>query len=158
MPTLCNELFEDGTVTPLLYEERWPELEVNETAIDKWFDKITTHLSDKQKTDLKKKFSNKDAVYGSENWIELIAWDIATHFDSNIKSLQMGLKGQVATDSKLSAIRYKKHLDETGLVSSAVIISLPDTREGHSAANESELPEVQQWYKNTIGHHERPAV
>ncbi len=42
----------------------------------------------------------------------------------------MGLKGQLATDSKLSAIRYKKHLDATGLVSSAVVISPPDTREG----------------------------
>jgi len=142
---------EDGTVTPLLYEERRQELEVNEAAIDKWFDKITVRLSDKQKADLKKKFSNKDAVYGSENRIELIAWDIASHFENNIKSLQMGLKGQIATDSKLSAIRYKKHLDETGLVSSAVIISPPDTREGHSEVNEAELPEVQQWYKNTVG-------
>jgi type I restriction enzyme R subunit len=141
---------EDGTVTPLLYEERRPELEVNEAAIDKWFDKITARLSDKQKTDLKKKFSNKDAVYGSENRIELIAWDIASHFENNIKSLRMGLKGQIATDSKLSAIRYKKYLDETGLVSSAVVISPPDTREGHSEVNESELPEVQQWYKNTV--------
>lgn len=142
---------EDGTVTPLLYEERRPDLDVNETAIDNWFDKITAKLSEKQKTDLKKKFANKGAVYGSENRIELIAWDIANHFSENIKSLRMGLKGQVATDSKLSAIRYKKFLDKTGLVTSAVVISPPDTREGHSAVDETELPEVQQWFKDTVG-------
>ncbi|SOB60493.1 Type I site-specific deoxyribonuclease, HsdR family [Pseudodesulfovibrio profundus] len=142
---------EDGTVTPLLYEERRPELDVNESAIDNWFEKITARLTDEQRTDLKKKFANKGAVYGSENRIELIAWDIATHFADNIKALGMGLKGQLATDSKLSAIRFKKYLDETGLVSSAVIISPPDTREGHSDVNESNLPEIQQWFKDTVG-------
>ena len=141
----------DGTVTPLLYEERQPELIVNEKAIDNWFEKITTLLSDAQKTDLKKKYAQKGVVYGSDNRIELIAWDIATHFVSNIKSLRMGLKGQVATDSKTSAIRYKKHLDATGLVSSAVIISPPDTREGHDSVDESTLPEVQQWWKDNVG-------
>jgi type I restriction enzyme R subunit len=142
---------EDGTVTPLLYEERRPELDVNESAIDNWFEKITTKLTEKQKTDLKKKFANKGAVYGSENRIELIAWDIASHFADNIKALGSGLKGQLATDSKLSAIRFKKYLDATGLVSSAVIISPPDTREGHSEVNESNLPEVQKWFKKAVG-------
>ena len=36
---------EDGTVTPLLYEERQPILDINEKAIDNWFDKITLGLS-----------------------------------------------------------------------------------------------------------------
>lgn len=142
---------EDGTVTPLLYEERRPELDVNESAIDNWFEKITAKLTEEQRTDLKKKFANKGAIYGSENRIELIAWDIATHFSDNIKSLRMGLKGQLATDSKLNAIRFKKFLDQTGLVTSAVVISPPDTREGHSEVNESILPEVQQWYKDNVG-------
>ena len=36
----------DRTVTPLLYEERKPVLDINEAAIDNWFDKITLGLSD----------------------------------------------------------------------------------------------------------------
>ena len=40
---------EDGTMTPLLYEERKPELDINQRAIDKWFDKITDHLGEGQK-------------------------------------------------------------------------------------------------------------
>jgi type I restriction enzyme R subunit len=139
----------DGAVTPLLYEERMPELDVNQKAIDNWFDKITSQLTEKQRIDLKKKFTSKGVVYGSQNRIELIAWDIATHYSTHIKST--GLKAQLATDSKQSAIRYKKTLDETGLVSSAIIISAPDTREGHSDVDEIELPEVQQWWKDHIG-------
>jgi len=141
---------DDGTVTPLLYEERRPILDVNDKAIDNWFERITDGLSAKQQSDLKEKFGKKGPVYGSLNRIELIAWDIAAHFNSNFKSLGKDLKGQLATDSKLSAIRFKKALDATNLVSSAVIISPPDTREGHSDVDETELPEVQQWWKDNI--------
>ena len=140
----------DGTVTPLLYEERKPVLDINKKAIDNWFDKITVGLSGKQKSDLKDKYGKKGPVYGSANRIDLIAWDIAVHFKSNFKDLDMGLKGQLATDSKRSAIRYKKALDATGLVSSAVIISPPDTREGHDEVDEAKLPEVQQWWKENV--------
>lgn len=140
----------DGTVTPLLYEERKPILDINEKAIDNWFEKITDGLSEQQKNDLKKKFGTKGPVYGSDNRIALIALDIATHFKTNFKDLDLGLKGQLATDSKRSAIRYKKALDATGLVTSAIVISPPDTREGHSEVDEAELPEVQQWWKDNV--------
>jgi len=141
---------EDETVAPLLYEERVPELDINEEAVNRWFDKITSNLSDAQRSDLKRKFAKKGAIYGAANRIELIAWDIATHFNENIKKLDFGLKGQVATDSKLDAIRYKKALDETGLVTSAVVISAPDTREGNSEVDEDTLPEVQKWWKQAM--------
>lgn len=142
---------EDKTVTPLLYEERKQLLDVNEKAIDSWFEKLTVSLSPEQQRDLKKKFTSKGVVYGSENRLELIAWDIAMHFKENFKKLDLGLKGQLATDSKRSAIRYKKVLDATGLVTSAIIISPPDTREGHKDVDEATLPEVQQWWKDAVG-------
>ena len=144
---------EDETVAPLLYEERVPELDINEEAVNRWFEKITSNLSDAQRTDLKRKFAKKGSIYGAANRLELIAWDIATHFNENVKKLGLGLKGQVATDSKLDAIRYKKALDETGLVTSAVIISAPDTREGNSEVDEDTLPEVQKWWKQTMAVH-----
>lgn len=140
----------DGTVTPLLYEERRPVLDINDAAIDNWFEKITLGLSEQQRSDLKAKYGKKGPVYGSGNRIDLIAWDIAVHFKSNFKDLDLGLKGQLATDSKLSAIRYKKALDATGLVTSEVVISPPDTREGHEEVDESELPEVLQWWMDNI--------
>lgn len=143
---------EDQTVAPLLYEERVPELTINDEAVNRWFDKITAGLSDAQSADLKKKFATKRAIHGAANRLELIAWDIASHFNENIKKLGLGLKGQVAVASKLDAVRMQQFLDDTGLVSSAVIISPPDSREGNSEVDESKLPQVQKWWNTQVGH------
>ncbi|WP_339865424.1 HsdR family type I site-specific deoxyribonuclease, partial [Paremcibacter congregatus] len=142
---------EDGAVTPLLYEERKPILDINEKAIDNWFEKITVGLSEQQKSDLKTKYSKKGQIYGAANRIDLIAWDIAVHFSENIKSLGGGLKGQLATDSKISAIRYKEALDKTELVTSAIIMSPPDTREDHTDVDNVKLPVIQEWWKHNVG-------
>ena len=139
---------EDQTVTPLLYEERIPDLDVNERAIDSWFERITEGLSDDQKADLKRKFAKKGQVYGSDDRIRLIALDIANHF---VKNIDEGLKGQLACDSKASAIKYKKYLDEAGLFESAVVMSPPDSREGNTAVDEATTPEVTQWWKDNVG-------
>ncbi|MCX2843045.1 type I restriction endonuclease subunit R [Microbulbifer thermotolerans] len=139
---------EDKTVTPLLYEERIPDLDVNERAIDSWFERITEGLSEEQKADLKRKFAKKGQVYGADDRIRLIALDIANHF---VKNIDDSLKGQLACDSKLSAIKYKKYLDEAGLFESAVVMSPPDSREGNTAVDESTAPEVTQWWKDNIG-------
>ncbi|TVZ41155.1 type I restriction enzyme R subunit [Alteromonadaceae bacterium 2753L.S.0a.02] len=139
---------DDKAVTPLLYEERIPDLDVNERAIDSWFERITEGLSDEQKTDLKRKFAKKGPVYEADDRIRLIALDIANHF---VKHMDKGLKGQLACDSKASAIKYKKYLDEAGLFESAVVMSPPDTREGNTAVDEATTPEVTQWWKNNVG-------
>lgn len=139
---------EDRTVTPLLYEERIPDLEVNERAIDSWFERITEGLSDEQKTDLKRKFAKKGQLYGVDDRIRLIALDIANHF---VKNIDDGLKGQLACDSKASAIKYKKYLDEADLFEAAVVMSPPDTREGNTAVDEAASPEVTQWWKANVG-------
>ncbi|AOF01645.1 DEAD/DEAH box helicase [Serratia surfactantfaciens] len=145
---------EDKTVTPLLYEERPPELNVNERAIDSWFDRITEGLTDKQKADLKRKFANKGQVYNADDRIHLIALDIANHF---VKNIDDGLKGQLACDSKAAAIKYKKYLDEAGLFESAVVISSPDTREGNTEVDESGIPDVTKWWQDNVGSQDEQA-
>lgn len=145
---------EDQTVTPLLYEERRVDLDVNDRAIDAWFDRITEGLSDSQKADLKRKFSNKGQIYSSDDRIRLIAFDVANHF---VKNIDEGLKGQLACDSKASAIKYKKYLDEAGLFESAVVMSPPDSREGNTDVDEATIPEVTQWWKSTVGSQDEQA-
>lgn len=145
---------EDKTVTPLLYEERIPDLDVNERAIDSWFERITEGLSDEQKADLKRKFAKKGQVYGADDRIRLIALDIANHF---VKNIDEGLKGQLACDSKASAIKYKKYLDEAGLFETAVVMSPPDSREGNTAVDDAATPEVTQWWKDNIGSQDEQA-
>jgi type I restriction enzyme R subunit len=142
-----QQAVEDKTVTPLLYEERIPELNVNDKAIDAWFERSTSKLSDKQRTDLKKKFSQKGQIYQTEGRIDLIAYDIADHFQ-NFK--QQGLKGQLACDSKASAIRYKNALDKIGTITSVVAMSAPDTREGHDVVDQESKDIVQNWWKDNV--------
>uniref|UniRef100_A5WEH4 Type I restriction enzyme endonuclease subunit n=1 Tax=Psychrobacter sp. (strain PRwf-1) TaxID=349106 RepID=A5WEH4_PSYWF len=137
----------DKTVTPLLYEERIPELNTNDVAIDKWFDRITQKLTTEQKADLKRKFAKKGQVYQVEGRIELIAHDISDHFQ-NFK--QQGLKGQLACDSKASAIRYKQALDNIGKVTSVVAMSPPDTREGHTEVDVESKDIVQNWWMQHV--------
>lgn len=145
---------EDKAVTPLLYEERIPDLDVNERAIDSWFARITEGLSDEQRSDLKRKFAKKGQVYGADDRIRLLALDIANHF---VKNIDDGLKGQLACDSKASAIKYKKYLDEAGLFESAVVMSPPDTREGNTEVDEASAPELTQWWKENVGSQDEKA-
>ena len=145
---------EDQAVTPLLYEERIPDLDVNERAIDSWFARITEGLSDEQKADLKRKFAKKGQVYAADDRIRLIALDIANHF---VKNIDEGLKGQLACDSKASAIKYKTYLDEAGLFESAVVMSPPDSREGNTAVDETTTPEVTQWWQDNVGSQDEQA-
>jgi len=145
-----QQAVEDKTVTPLLYEERIPDLNVNDKAIDAWFDRITEKLTDKQKTDLKRKFSQKGQIYQTEGRIELIAHDISDHFQH---FTYLHLKGQLACDSKASAIRYKNALDNIGKVSSVVAMSPPDTREGHDVVDQESKDIVQSWWKGNVAQH-----
>lgn len=146
---------EDKTVTPLLYEERIPDLDINERAIDAGFQRITTNLTDEQRADLKRRYAQKGELYQASDRIQLIATDIANHFAKNIDA---ELNGQVACDSKASAIKYKKYLDEAqaqlpedSRFESAVIMSPPDSREGNTSVDESALPEVTQWWNENVG-------
>lgn len=152
---------EDQTVTPLLYEERIPDLDVNARAIDSWFDRITDGLTSEQKTDLKRKFAKKGQVYSADDRVRLIAADIASHF---IKNIDNGLKGQIACDSKPTAIKYKKYLDEalelfpeSDRFESAVVMSPPDTREGNTDVDEDSMPEVAKWWKDNVGSQDEQA-
>ncbi|WP_114418401.1 type I restriction endonuclease subunit R [Marinospirillum perlucidum] len=146
---------EDKTVTPLLYEERIPDLDVNERAIDAGFNRITTSLTEEQKADLKRKYAKKGELYQANDRIQLIAGDIASHFVDNLDD---DLNGQLACDSKSSAVKYKKYLDEalsllpaSSRFESTIIMSPPDTREGNSSIDESALPEVTRWWKENVG-------
>ena len=74
-----------------------------------------------------------------------------------MKNIDEGLKGQLACDSKASAIKYKQYLDELGLFESAVVMSAPDTREDNTEVDETSMPEVAKWWKDNVGTQEEQA-
>ena len=118
----------DGAIVPLLYEGRMVELEQNQAAIDIWFERHTQGLTDQQKTDLKKKYARAEMLNKAEQVIYMRAFDISEHYRQNWQGT--GFKAQLVAPNKAAALRYKAFLDELGAVSSEVVISPPDEREG----------------------------
>lgn len=141
---------DDRAVVPLLYEERMPELAVDAAAIDRRFDKATAGLAPARRAELKSRQAKRSAIHRAPGRIELIARDIAAHFSAHFKTTRPGLKGQLATASKLDAIRYKKALDGTGLVTSVVLISPPDMREGNAELDEDGGAELRAWWRQNV--------
>jgi type I restriction enzyme R subunit len=125
----------DGAVIPLIYEGRSVEPEMDGDALDIWFERLTTGLNDTQKADLKKKYNRANILGSLDKIIHCRAFDISEHFRTNYQGT--GLKGQLVAPNKLAAVKYKKALDSIGHVTSEILISSPDTRDGHEDVNES---------------------
>jgi type I restriction enzyme R subunit len=79
--------------------------------------------------------------------ISVIARDISEHFSKNVP---VPFKAQLATESKLAAIRYKQRLDEIGLVKSEVLISGPEAREGDEASERAGDDVVQAFWRRMM--------
>lgn len=118
----------DKAVVPLLYEWRHSAQSVDADHIDCYFARISENLTDKQKADLKRKFARADQLNIADKKIHEIARDISLHYRNNWQFTWF--KGQLVCPNKSAAIKYKKYLDEIAIVTSEVIISPPDDREG----------------------------
>ena len=127
-----DQAVKDGAVVPLLYEGRMVPQMVHAESIDRYFDRICEWMTDAQRADMKKKFSRADQINQTEQRIYAIAWDISQHFQKNWQGSKF--KAQLVAPRKRVAIMYKKFLDEINIVTSEVLITSPDTREGEDDA------------------------
>lgn len=127
-----RDAVEDEAVVPLLFEGRAPLFNVNERPLDNYFNRISEPLNDYQREDLKKQFSRRDTLKAGEQIIYAKAWDISTHYANTWKNT--GFKGQLVAPTKQAAVRFKRFMDEIGLVTTEVLISPPDDREGSEDA------------------------
>ena len=141
-----DQAVKDGAVVPLLYEGRMVPQQVHAETIDRYFECICEWMTDAQRTDMKKKFSRADQVNQAEQRVYAIAWDISQHFRKNWQGSKF--KAQLVAPRKRIAIMYKQFLDEIGMVSSEVLITSPDTREGEDIAfGETSNTELAFWKK-----------
>lgn len=138
----------DGTVVPLLYEGRHVEEDLDEAAVDAWFERVTNGLSDAQKADIKRRMSRPKVLMGISARLRCIAFDVSRHYADNFKSDR--LKGQLVAPSKRDAITLKKLLDDFGEVTSEVIISAPDEREGEKDIDEESDDEVVNFWRRIM--------
>jgi type I restriction enzyme R subunit len=123
-----NQAVADGAVVPLLYEGRLVEMEQNKAAIDLWFERHTQGLSKQQQADLKKKYARAEMLNKADQVVYMRAFDISEHFRANWQGT--GFKAQLVAPNKATALQYHAYLQALGFVSSEVVISPPDSREG----------------------------
>jgi type I restriction enzyme R subunit len=142
----------DKAVVPLLYEGRLARQIVNEKPLDTFFEMVSERLTQYQKADFKRKFSRADQLNSAEQRMYAIAWDISLHFRDNWQD-KTPFKGQLVCDKKVNAIRYKELLDEIGIVSSEVLISSMDEREGEDSAYSKSTERENKFWKKMMDEH-----
>lgn len=142
-PYTIARAIDDKAVVPLVYEARHVPQPVDQTAIDSWFEKLTLNLSEAQRADLKRKFSSERQLNKAAQRVRMIAWDITRHYVSTYQNT--GLKGQLVTPGKATALLYKRFFDEFGEVKTEVLISPPTVGEGDDDA-QSPPPEVETFW------------
>lgn len=145
-----QQAVKDKAVVPLLYEGRLVELKQNKQAIDVWFDRHTMALNDSQKADLKRKYARAEMLNKSDQVIYMRAFDISEHYRDSSYGQGTGFKAQLVAPSKIAAIKYHQFLQQIGQVSSEVIISAPDMREGYEEVDEETNNEVIKFWQKMM--------
>lgn len=136
----------DKAIVPLLYEGKMVEQTVNRKAIDNQLEIIIRNQNDKQKEEVKKKWSQFERIASSDQRLKLIAFDINEHFRTNYKTKGSQFKAMLATNSKIEAIRYLEAFEELGDLDVAVVISPPDMREGFEEVDEESKDKVRKFW------------
>ncbi|MBP5315856.1 MAG: type I restriction endonuclease subunit R [Muribaculaceae bacterium] len=149
-----KQAVEDKAVVPLLYEGRIVPQNVAEGPIDTFFGQVCEDLTPYQAADLKKKFSRANVLNETEQRVFSIANDISKHFFDNWQNT--GFKAMLVTPKKRIAILYKKYLDEIGKITSEVLITAPDDREGEETAYGETSDEVKAFWKRMMDEHGSP--
>ena len=123
-------------------------MEQNQDAIDLWFARHTEDLQDRQKADLKRKYSRARELTQTDQVVYMCAFDISRHYETSWQGT--GFKAQLVSPSKAAALKYHEYLNVIGAVSSAVVISPPDTREGHEEVDAGAKDAVHGFWKNIM--------
>ena len=147
-----NTAVKDKAVVPLLYEGRSAKLTVNQTQIDKGFQRLSEPLTEYQSVILKRKGSSISEIYKSQQVVDEIAYDISKHFCENWKGT--GFKAMLAVPFRATALMYQKYFEgQTNpklRLNTAVIISSPDPRGDHEEPDEEPNEEVQKFWKKLV--------
>ncbi|MDA8133512.1 MAG: type I restriction endonuclease subunit R [Desulfobacteraceae bacterium] len=143
-----TQAVEDGAVVPLLYEGRHVEMTQNKEAVDLWFERHTQGLTREQQADLKRKYARAEMLNKADQVIYMRAFDISEHFRAGWQGT--GFKAQLVAPNKASALKYNDYLNEIGIVSSEVVISPPDMREGYEETDDETTDEVVKFWQKMM--------
>jgi type I restriction enzyme R subunit len=139
-----DEATADKAVVPLLYEGRLVDQRVSGPEVDNWFERLTEGLNDSQKADLRRKVARAQMLAKTDQSLYAKALDISEHYRRFWQGT--GFKAQLVAPSRAAAIRMKEVLDEIGHVSSEIIMSAPDTRDGNDEVDAESKDRVRRFW------------
>lgn len=140
-----SEAVEDKAVVELLYEGRHVHQVVNKEAMDKWFERETRQISEKQAEYLKTRFAATDPLNKAAQKVREISWDISIHYRDHWQGT--GFKGQLVAQDKEHALMFRDYFEDIGIVNAEVLISGPDDREGETDIYSENKEAVQRFWK-----------
>lgn len=118
----------DGATVPIRYTSRKTEWQIDPEKMDILFDQWFAHESDEVITRLKERGVSKAELAKHPKRVDLIAYDIWTHFKEFIQP--DGLKAQIVGIDREAVILYKRALDQ--------VIAEDFARQGMSEADAAE--------------------
>ena len=132
VPYTVLDAVKDGAVVPLLYEGRHNKITLDSKPLNKFFDKVSEPLSHYGKVQLKKKFNTVPMLNKAPKIIYDRAWDISEHYSEFFQTNGdiYKPKAQIVAPNIKTALMYYTLLEQIGKVSSAVVVSRSDQREG----------------------------
>ena len=142
---------DDNAIVPLIYEGRLVEQNVDEHNIDLWFEQITRRLSENQVEDLKRHWSQLRRLSSTNERIKRVSLDINNHFVNSYKNT--GFKAILACNFKRDAVRYLECFEQFKDLTTAVVISPPDTSETYEDVYESPDDKVMAYWKKMMNYY-----
>jgi type I restriction enzyme R subunit len=104
-----QQAIDDGATVPVTYEARLSKFAINEEKLDEQFEEITSDLSEKQKTELIRKYGKKAALVKLPKRMEAVARDIVEHYKLYVEP--NGFKAQIVAYDREAVATYKQLLD-----------------------------------------------
>lgn len=105
-----DDAIADNVTVPIYYSNKTTVWNLTGEKIDILFEESFRELSEEQREELKKRESRIKNIIKNKSRIELIAYDIATHFKNSVAP--NGFKAQVVAIDREAIILYKKELDK----------------------------------------------
>jgi type I restriction enzyme R subunit len=112
---------DDGATVPIYYEGRLAKIELKpeeKPQLDPEFDEITENEEEDEKEKLKSKWSQLEALVGTEKRIGLVAQDIVDHFEKrsealNGKAIIVGMSRRICVDMYNAITKLKPEWHDT---------------------------------------------
>jgi type I restriction enzyme R subunit len=143
-----DQAVKDKAVVPIIYEGRAAKLDTWKEKLDREFERDMEGMSEEQVSDYKRRYSTLNKLLTAQLVIDEVAHDVTDHFLKHIKGTKY--KAQLAVPDRKTAVRYYRYFKERGQINAELVISPPDTREGHDDTYDDPNDEVQIFWQQMM--------